>query len=210
MQKRVTAKNMILLSILIPSIPERSEKLSKLLSILNEQIQKVETTNLQIEVLTDSSAKYLYGGLTVGAKRDLLVQKSQGKYVCFLDDDDMPSPRYVSAIISMCETNADVCCFRTFVKLDDYWGLIDHSLDNPENQQMKSHNTTYRKPWHINPVKSEYAKKHHFKDINNAEDWDWMYRVLDDLKLQAKTNEILLQYNHSSKTSAVDEIERQK
>jgi glycosyltransferase involved in cell wall biosynthesis len=201
---------MILLSILIPSIPERKSKLENLQLILNGQIQKVETTNIQIEVLTDSSVRYLDGGLTVGEKRNGLVQNANGKYLCFLDDDDTPSPRYVSELVKLCQENKDVCCFRTLVKLDDYWGLVDHSINNPINEQMTPNGLTFRKAWHVNPVRSDFAKKHTFSNVNNAEDWNWMERVLTEVKTQAKTNEILLQYTHSSKTSAVDEIERQK
>jgi hypothetical protein len=76
------------------------------------------------------------------------------------------------------------------------------------NEEATPENIVKRNAWHICPVKSELAKKHQFNNKNNAEDWDWMERVLGGVFTQYKLNVILHQYNHSSEHSAVDQIER--
>ena len=98
----------MILSILIPSIPERKNKLDNLLNELNRQKKSYE-----VEILTSVTEKYIEGGLSVGAKRDLLVQKAKGKYLCFLDDDDYLSPDYLDSIIEYTKQNTDVITFKS-------------------------------------------------------------------------------------------------
>ncbi len=65
-----------------------------------------------------------------------------------------------------------------------------------------------RNLWQVCPIRSSIAKKHSFPDINYDEDTRWLEKVRVDVKSEAKTNAILLQYNHSSKTSESDKIAR--
>ena len=83
-----------MLSILIPSIPERSLKLNKLLLHLQKQIDycdNIHRTLGKVEVVVDDSKRFLQGGLSIGDKRNSLLNRSSGKYICFLDDDDWTS-----------------------------------------------------------------------------------------------------------------------
>jgi hypothetical protein len=63
-----------------------------------------------------------------------------------------------------------------------------------------------RKPWHICPVRSLFAKLHNFEDSNYGEDFSWMEKVLQHCTSQAKSESVIHQYNHSSKTSESDKI----
>ena len=47
---------------------------------------------------------------------------------------------------------------------------------------------------------------HDFPDTNYGEDWAWFERVLIDCQSEAKSEAVLHQYNHSSKTSEADKI----
>lgn len=158
----------------------------------------------KIEVLIDDSPRFLDGGPSIGKKREALVKRAEGKYLCFLDDDESIAPNYIETLVRLCQFNADVCTFRNVSKLDSYWMVVDLKLKYP-NDQATSDFMIRRKPWHICPVKSEYAKLHSFEDSNYGEDFSWMERVLAHCTTEAKSESVIHQYNHG-KHSEADKI----
>jgi len=201
----------MLLSILIPSIPERRNQLTALLYELYTQILNLNRTHPSlgsVEILVDDSVKFLEGGLSIGAKREILKQRAGGKYLCFLDDDDKPTPNYIETLVRLCNEDQDIVTFRTLVKNDHYWAIIDMQLATLENSEVTPHGTTARTAWHICPVKSSIAKNESFNTLNHNEDWDWMQRVLKNVHSESHSDMILTQYNHSESGSEADRIER--
>jgi glycosyltransferase involved in cell wall biosynthesis len=193
-----------ILSILIPSIPKRKHKLDRLLAILNAQINQVsehETLGI-VEVVVDDSPSFLDGGLSIGKKRQSLVSKANGKYLCFLDDDESIAPNYTETLLRLCNFDLDVCTFRSIIKLDSAWGLVDMRLFYKENDQFSPEYTMRRPPWHICPVRREFASLYEFDDINNAEDYIWFEKVLTHCTTEAHTDKILFQYNHGKHSEA--------
>jgi glycosyltransferase involved in cell wall biosynthesis len=196
---------MILLSILIPTIPERNERFTKLYNELMRQKTAFETAHPSIgraEVLVNADKRFLDGGLSIGKKRQALVKSAEGKYLCFIDDDETISPQYLESLMRLCAKGADVCTFRCIVKMETFWTLIDMRFDYKCNDQLNPNYTVRRPPWHICPVKSEYAKKFPFPDLNNAEDFVWMEKVLTYCTTESHTDEILFQYNHKEQSEA--------
>lgn len=201
----------MMLSILIPTIPDRAMMFNKLYIKLAEQVMYCEDkhpTLGKVQILVDDSKKFLDGGMSIGKKREALVQNAEGKYCCFLDDDEDIAPNYLETLLRLCEQKKDVCTFRNISKFDNYWTVIDMSLSFP-NEEATPENIVRRSPWHICPVKSEYAKLYAFDDINYGEDFSWMERVLKHCQTEAHTDAILHCYNHSSKTSEADKIIQQ-
>ena len=202
---------MIVLSILIPTIPERANKLTNLLTSLlrqRENLAKWHPTLGEVEVLFSETKTFLEGGPSIGKKRESLVAKALGKYLCFLDDDEDIAPNYVETLVRLCRKHYDVITFRSFIKNDFYWGLVDMSLNNPTNEEATPEKIIRRKPWHICPVLSKHAKMFDFEDINYGEDWKWFEKVLTRCHTEAHTDQILHSYQHSSKTSEADKITR--
>lgn len=198
-----------ILSILIPTIPDRHSIFIELYGKLWRQIYHVHinhTTLGEIEWISDNSKSFLDGGLSIGKKREALVQRAQGKYLCFLDDDEDIAPNYVETLVRLCNTNADVCTFSNLTKTDTYWCVVDMSLNNTDNEEATPDRIVKRRPWHICPVKTEYAKLYEFDDSNYGEDWQWFSKVLTHCETEAKTNQILHCYNHSSEHSEADKI----
>ena len=201
------------LSILIPTLPHRRKLFNALYKKLTAQIDYVHTTHPslgQVEILFDKSKKFLKGGLTVGGKRDALKCKATGQYLVFVDDDDNVAPNYVQSILRLTETNPDIITFRSLYKSSTYWGIVDMNLNYAENEQMNDSTIVKRQPFHVCPIRTSIAQQHSFPDINNAEDWGWMVKVLSDCQKQAHSDQILHQYNDFSITSAVHEIEQSK
>jgi glycosyltransferase involved in cell wall biosynthesis len=198
---------MIILSILIPTIPERGNMFTELFNKVHRQIEYMDTfhhTLGKIEVLIDDSPRFLEGGLSIGKKREALVKRAEGKYLCFLDDDEDIANNYVETLVRLCQRDADVCTFRNISKTDTYWMVVDMGLHYP-NDQASPMFTVRRSPWHICPVRSYFAKLHKFEDKSYGEDYDWMRKVLEHCTTEAKSDAVIHEYRHG-KHSEADKI----
>jgi hypothetical protein len=193
-----------ILSILIPSIPERSEMLYALTKQLHMQIMNMKAFEMlgEVELLPDAGVSYLNGGLSIGKKREGLVRRAEGKYVCFLDDDESIAPNYIETLLRLCNCDLDVCTFRALVKMEASWGLVNMRLAHKVNEQYTPEYTIRRPPWHMCPVRSEFAKLYEFEDSNNGEDYSWYEKVLNHCTTEAHTDKILFQYNHGAHSEA--------
>lgn len=194
-----------ILSILIPTIPSRKKRFDDLFQYLWEQRENLEVVHPsmeKVEILYDSSSAFLDGGLSIGHKRQGLLENSTGKYVCFLDDDETIAPNYVESLVRLCRQNADVVTFRAMARLGFFWALVDMRLAYKVNDQITPEHTVRRPPWHMCPVISKYAKLYDFNDKNNAEDFEWMEKVLRHCTTEAHTDKILFQYNHGNHSEA--------
>lgn len=197
------------LSILIPSIPSRKRIFEALLSNLQQQISACKTNHPalgSVQLITHAGASFLDSGLSIGEKRNDLVQSAGSEYLCFLDDDDTVPPNYIESLLRLCYQEADICTFRALLKMRDYWGIVDMRLAYAVNDQATPEYTMRRRPWHICPVKTKFAQLYRFEDKNNAEDFAWMEKVLNHCAIEAHTDKILFQYNHGPHSEA-DKIE---
>lgn len=200
--------NNIILSILIPSIPKRYGILAKLAGELYKQklyMQTFHSSLGEIEIIVDGSERFLDGGLSIGKKREKLVTEANGKYLCFLDDDEQIAPNYLETLVRLCIQDKDVCTFRSLAKLDNYWTVINMELGFM-NEDATPIRVVNRNAWHVCPVKSKWAKLHTFDDINYGEDWKWFEQVLKHCETQAHTDAVIHSYQHSSSTSEADII----
>jgi len=157
------------LSILIPTLPARIETLSMLIQRLNKQVIDFGLIDkVQILFLCDTKE------YSVGAKRNKLLELSTGRYVCFIDDDDQISDKYLFEIIRAIQSNADVITF-----CGEY---IEHSPKYFTISRMHKRNYTdgmsiYRLPNHLCPIKREIALQCLFTDKNYGEDSDYAERI---------------------------------
>lgn len=198
---------MKLLSILMPTIPERSDIFTSLLTELERQLNEFYTFHRSIgtvDIIVNSDKRFLDGGPSIGRKRQKLLNQASGKYLLYLDDDESIAPNYVETLMRLCDQDRDICTFKSIAKLDNYWMVVDMSLEYA-NQQGNPDGIK-RAPWHICPVRSYFGKLHKFEDISYGEDYAWMKQVLAHCQTEAKSNYILHQYNHSSKFSEADKI----
>lgn len=196
---------MIILSVLIPTIPERAVRFTNLYNELHRQLEYIQTFHASlghVEILVNAEKKYLDGGPSIGEKREELVRRAEGKYLCFCDDDETVSPNYLETLVRLCQTNVDVVTFRAMVKLKTFWALVEMRFEYKNNDQISPDFTVRRPPWHMCPVKSVYAKLQQFKHVNDAEDFEWMNRVLEMCTSSVFTDRILFQYNHGDHSEA--------
>ena len=87
------------LSILIATVPTRKKYLNRLLySIQNQLVKNNLQDKVEVIVYEDNFEHSL------GKKRNLLVEKSRGKYVVAIDDDDLISDDYCKDICEVIKT----------------------------------------------------------------------------------------------------------
>ena len=149
------------LSILICTLPNRIGYLSQLLQALRPQ-----RTN-EVEVLVESDN----GSMTTGKKRNILLQRSTGKYVVFIDDDDMVSSTYVKDILTAAESNPDAIVFNGIMTTN---GRDERKwyISKDYGYEAKG-GAYYRYPNHIVPIRREIAMAFPFMDIRIGEDYAW-------------------------------------
>lgn len=170
------------LSILICTIVGREKSLTCLLDALKKQ------TNKQVEVLFESDNKKI----TTGAKRNILLKKAQGDYICFVDDDDMISEDYVSKILKALETNPDCCSLQGRLIRGKATNLFIHSLQY--DSWFEKNSIYYRYPNHLNTVKRELALQVMFPDKTHGEDKHYSDNLFLLLKTEVKIEGIIYFY----------------
>ena len=94
-----------LLSILIPTLPERQDSFSRLTRKLRAQIDATESGD-RVEILDFLDSREH----TIGAKRNWLLDRARGEFVAFVDDDDDVSERYVDLIRHAIEDHPEIDC----------------------------------------------------------------------------------------------------
>ena len=169
---------MIKLSILIPSIFERSESFNSLVSNLKAQINSCGFDNsVSIISLIDNR-----GDMSVGNKRNSLIEMAKSEYIVFVDDDDVPSNDYVLELMTAIQSNADVIPINGFMTTNggnqSYWEM---GINLPYDTIKLNGKVSYRRfPNHIACMKRELILPYKFKDISFGEDYEWAKRLNDN------------------------------
>lgn len=177
----------MILSILIPFIPEHNIHLEKVLmpSLKSQLVDGVE-------IITKGGESHKNGGLSTGAKRNDLLNQAKGRYVVFIDADDLIAENYVEEILKGCKSNKDVICFdvlyqnKTITKNVRFSMEFKRDYDTIEN--------FYRLPNHLMAIKTGFAKKTGFRHITYGEDADFAKRLKPYLRTEYQINKTLYKY----------------
>lgn len=185
------------LSILIPSIPSRFDKMFNLYNRL-----LVECKELPIEILCLVDNKIR----SIGEKRNDLVQLAKGEYLTILDDDDSFFEGYAVEILKAIESNADVITFNQKCTLDGESFFVNFSLYNECNEPAKFDNegnylNIKRLPFHCCVWKSNIAKSETFASVSYGEDWHWCKRLIQKCETECHIDKVLHHYIYNSQTT---------
>lgn len=160
------------LSILICTIPRRKEMFDLLMIALGKQANKDA-----VEIICEKSET-----LSIGRKRNMLLQNASGDYVAFIDDDDEVSDNYIQLLIEGINKGVDCCSLKGVITTDGKNPfLFEHSLKYKEWREngnyaldMEIKEVKYeRYPNHLNAIRAEIAKQFKFPEKNHGEDFDW-------------------------------------
>lgn len=182
-----------ILSILMCTIPKRIDLFNALSQRIMNQIQNLPENSGQVEFLYDNDVE-----ISTGTKRNRLLEKANGLFVVFVDDDDDISDDYVSSIVNVINLDTDVDCIgiqgiittNGREQMQWYIGLEYGSWYEREN-------IYYRTPNHISPIKRELALfVNGFPEISFKEDWEFSMKILPHLKTQNKVQHNIYHYKY--------------
>ena len=164
------------LSILIPTLEERRESLAGLRAELDRQVGK---RNVEVLHLSDNRQ------MSIGQKRNMLLNQSQGEYVAFVDDDDMVFYDYVDKVLNALTRNPD-CTSLTgeIVFSDGYSRPFIHSLRYTQWIDDHGNKVYYRPPNHLNAVRRSIAVQVGFPPWNSGEDRSFSMGIRHHLKTE--------------------------
>lgn len=174
------------LSILIPSLVERKDKLQSLREELDRQIGK---RNVEVIHCTDDRQ------MSTGQKRNMLLMQSSGEYVAFVDDDDFVSPYYVEKVLAALSKNPD-CSSLTgqIVFSDGYSRPFVHSLRFDSWIDDHAGKVYYRPPNHLNAVRRTIAIEVGFPPWYLGEDRSFSMGIRHHLKKEEWIEGIIYTY----------------
>ena len=155
-------------SILIPTIAGREASLQNLLASLREKLARL-APDLRVEYCIEFDNREL----SIGAKRQKLLERASGKYLAFIDDDDDVTDAYIEDLVATIRGEYHVMRLRGSINPYTFTHSIDHKLNHP----MAQGEVFVRPPNHLNPIMSDVAKLVRFGDAHRGEDLDWTIRM---------------------------------
>ncbi len=180
------------LSILICTIQERKQFLDRLLSVLLPQ------SNKDIQVIVQSDNRQL----SIGAKRNLLISKSTGDFLSFVDDDDLISNNYCNLILNAVNNNQNCthCSLNGVFTTDGKDPKrFQHSNKYFKWRFNKDISMYERPPNHLNAIKSNIVKQVMFQNVNRGQDRTFSFNIMSKMTKQAYIGDILYYYDFRSK-----------
>ncbi|GAI06258.1 unnamed protein product [marine sediment metagenome] len=183
------------LSILLPGLEKRAIFRQILDSLL------VKQTNNQTEVI-----QFIDNGeISIGVKRQRMLEKATGDYIVFIDDDDLVSHNYVSLILGGLKDSPD-CIGIHLLHYQDSWllGKTYHSIkfshwwEEPDKKRGEGM-LFYRNPNHLNPVRRDIALKVGFPDLTLGEDRHYSMGILPFLNTEVYIEEPIYFYHERAK-----------
>lgn len=179
----------IKLSILIPSLPSRYNKLGELMEILEPQL----TDEVELIVYTDNKK------ITIWEKRNKLLAMANGKYVAMIDDDDEITENYVGELLKWIKSDCDVVCFKIQCSIE--WWEPKPVFYSKNFQNEDTEDGYYRKPNHLMCIKREIARAVWYENINFGEDTYFSEKVTKLIKTEYFIDKFLYTYKYFSATS---------
>lgn len=182
-----------LLSILICSLTARDASLQRLLGILTPQCD-----GQPVEIVIEKDE----GQLSIGQKRQRLLECAKGKYVAFVDDDDAVSNDYVDDItwaLRCCPT-ATHCSLRGYLLQEGHKRRVfEHS--NRHTAWSFTNGVFLRPPNHVNAIRRDLALQAGFEAKSWGEDRSYSEKLveLDLMTHEAWIEPILYYYYYTAK-----------
>ncbi len=185
---------MILLSILVPCLPEpESQKyLSRLLMTLQPQVDKHAN---KVELIINSEPRTM----STGAKRNAMIDACNGIHFSQIDCDDVPAFDYVDRMLKAIESNPDVVTFNGWMTTD-HINRRNFTIKLGEKYEERNGHY-YRYPNHLCCFKKEVVKSVRFQNIWIQEDYLWATDIKNKrlLKTEVHIDADMYHYDFVSK-----------
>lgn len=196
-------------AILIPTIPRRAGRFEVLARELVRQIGQAPLVRSRASIVR------VFAWLNEGVPslpriRDRMVEYADElgwEYVSFVDDDDMIFPGYVERITDALAARPDKVGFRVHMTqngLPMYGGGVVHNLAYGQWGFNPQTRTLYRDLTHIDPIRTNLARKGRFSAARRyeAEDRQWVDQVRPFVESEEYIDEELYHYDWRPELSA--------
>lgn len=186
-----------MISILIPSIPQRLDKLSH---VINEYERCISKYQLDAEIISLVDNKRM----TIGEKRNNLVSLAKGQFWVMSDEDDFLTDAYFSEMKTaiMFGHNPDVFTYLQSARINEDRSTVKFGLKNINEEFIKD-GITNRPAWHCCTWRKEAVKDARFDSSLSWGEDDLFQRVANQLaKTEIHIPEICHIYEHDSHLTA--------
>lgn len=191
----ITKEN-VLCTIMILSIPSRIEKY--LLPLYNKLLKQCENyPEVEILCLIDNKK------MSIGEKRQSILDIARGKWVAFMDDDDDVSDDYISSLCDVMKSNqdVDVITFDQHCTVNGLQFVVNFSMKNKLERYIPGMTFVRRPPFHMCFWKNTIAKNSIFANSSYGEDYAWCLSMYPHVKTEIHIDKQLHLYKYSDATS---------
>lgn len=195
---------MTLLSLLIPTTPDRAPLFERLKESLVRQAALIGAIDL-VKIHTLETPKWQKAKPirehSIGYKRNRLLKEADGLYVAFIDSDDRVAQDYVELLLEGIDQGPDCCSLNGIITEDGKNPLrFRHSIEHnayetrPETEEIRY----LRYPNHLNCIRADIAKQFEFPETMVSEDTAWATQVHKSrlLKTEYDIPEIIYFYDY--------------
>lgn len=180
------------LSILIPTLVERADMFERLTNALYAQVDALpdpkdqgHVTQVEILILVDNRE------ISIGMKRNKLLQMAKGDYTVFVDDDDRVWADYVPLILEKADGVPDCISITCLLTTENAKPQLARWKKYPELDTTVG---TFG-CCHICPIRRSIAITVPFIDAGYGEDIQWTERIAPLLKTVTVIPQPCYQYN---------------
>lgn len=187
-EKPVDSNNPIL-SILLPTVTSRCD----LFRTLKAEVDR-QCIGQPVEVLVACDNKEI----SIGQKRQNLLQEARGEWVVFIDDDDGISKDYVESILGALKQDPDSVGFVIHCTFDGANDMLAKASRECEKWQegLPGPYSIFRTPYQKTPVRRSIALQVGFPDLRYGEDRVYSDGILPLLKSEVFLDKILYYYKY--------------
>lgn len=170
---------MTLLSLLIPTTPDRADMTEALRHSLASQIRVIGVQD-QVKIHILDTPKWDKNNPLqdhcIGHKRNRLLQNSTGLYVAFIDSDDRVAQDYVELLLEGIDHGPD-CCSLTGVITEN--GLTPKKFIHSDRYDswFEKDGVYYRCVNHLNCIRRDIALQIGFPETMHGEDHDYSKKL---------------------------------
>ena len=186
-----TPKNV--LSIQIPTIVSRKEQFDKLYDFILKQAE-----GKPVEVIYESDNKEM----SIGAKRQKLLMRSNADYFVQIDDDDTVAPDYVDKVLEALKSKPDCVGYLEDIVWDGKQLTASHSIRFPQWADKQDGFDFVRTPFYKDVIRTGIAQMVGIRDMRFGEDHDFAKRIKPHLKTEVFIDEKMYFYNFNTLTEA--------
>lgn len=176
--------------ILICTLPDRHEKLKRLINSIDKQKEKY---NGEVNYKTMDHGP----SMPTGIKRNMLIEQNTADYFCFCDDDDHISDDYVDSIMEAIKQKPDVITFNGWYtehginRRNFTIRLGSKYYEDPKDPKFYYH----RFPNHLAVYRMDLVRHIKFPPIWYQEDFKWAEKVQRLLKTEVHIPKMLYWYD---------------